>query len=309
MSAPLPDLSEEVALIAASVVDGVVSVTRVPSFAGNRVFHVTHQSGAEFFKFGSAADIAREHTAIGVASAAGVPVPHVTAFDQRGTLSPHPLLVLEQVPGGPCDGTEPWFRSGTSGLMTRLHSVTLERFGTTTGTDAGQLRGDSDSWIEALHERAASAHAPADAGLVPPHLINRVLHAVERHSAILDLEHGHFLHGDFHPRHVYSSGDTITAVIDWGDATSGDHDYDLARLLHAAILREQNHSPITAASELLQAEGVANDERLSKLLLYAAVFLCSSMAGEFAGGSPWPPWWPVQTHVLSKLVTSLDQLR
>lgn len=170
------------------------------------------------------------------------------------------------------------------------------------------MRGESDRWIDALRARAASAHAAADAGLVPAELIERVLIAVETHSASLDLERGQLLHGDFHPRHVYSSADTIAAVIDWGDATSGDHDYDLARILHAAVLHDDTDGAVTHARRLLRAHGARDDQRLPKLLLYAAVFLCSSMAGEFAAGSPWPPWWPAQTDALSTLVTSLDEL-
>lgn len=309
MNAPLPESAGEVAPIAATVLDGEMFVVRVSSFAGNRVFRVTHRSGTKFFKFGSAPDIAREHTALGIATAAGVPVPHVYAFDPQGTWSPHPLLVLDGVVGSPCDGTEPWFHTRTRELMARWHSVPVEGFGATTVTDAGQLQGESDRWIDALRARAASAHAAADAGLVPAELIERVLIAVETHSASLDLEQGRLLHGDFHPRHVYSSADTITAVIDWGDATSGDHDYDLARILHAAVLHDGTDGAATHARRLLRAHSAIDDQRVPKLLLYAAVFLCSSMAGEFAAGSPWPPWWPAQTGALSTLVTSLDELR
>jgi hypothetical protein len=41
------------------------------------------------------------------------------------------------------------------------------------------------------------------------------------------------------------------------------------------------------------------------LLVYAAVFIVWSMRGELSGGSPWPPWWPIQSRALSKIVDAL----
>ena len=43
------------------------------------------------------------------------------------------------------------------------------------------------------------------------------------------------LHGDFHPRHVYAVNNTISGIIDWGDVTVGDPDYDIARVLHSVL--------------------------------------------------------------------------
>jgi aminoglycoside phosphotransferase (APT) family kinase protein len=306
----LPDDPAEVVLIAARLVDDGPSVERVPSFAGNRVFRATAPSGVTYFKFGARQDIAREHAAIRAALGAGVPVPRVVALDVEDALSPHPLIVLEQVNGRPCDGSEPTFQAGISDVMARLHAVTFEGYGTATvisTADGATLRGESDTWPEALHIRAASAAAAADAGLVPSQLVHRVVDAVATIGETLYREEGRFLHGDFHPRHVYASEQAITAVIDWGDAASGDPDYDLARVLHAGILRGDIHRAVTAATALLpERERDLGGARFTKLLLYAAVFVCSSMAGELEGGAPWPPWWPAQTNALTQIVTAFD---
>lgn len=39
-----------------------------------------------------------------------------------------------------------------------------------------------------------------------------------------------FTHGDLQPAHVFYEGDTITGVIDWADACTGDAAFDLAVL-------------------------------------------------------------------------------
>ncbi len=78
MTRPLPDEPAEVIGIVAAVL-GVEpeAVARVSSFAGNRLFRVSHSTKprASFFKFGSMADVAREHLARRLAAEAGVPVP------------------------------------------------------------------------------------------------------------------------------------------------------------------------------------------------------------------------------------------
>lgn len=306
MNAPLPETPEEVLPIAAFVAQGDLSVRRVPSFAGNRVFRVAGPTGTKFFKFGSGADIARECTAIQTAATAGVPVPRVAAVDVNGQWSPHPLIVLDQVDGRPCDGSEPVFLGGISDVLAALHSIALEGFGTGTAA-GGRLRGVNHSWLAALQLRAASALTAADAGLVPSQLIERVVEAVARNSVLLHLDEGRLLHGDLHPRHVYATADEITAVIDWGDANVGDPHYDLARILHAGVLSGGIDRAVTAVTALLPGdERVLDEPQLKKMLLYAAVFVCSSMAGELEGGAPWPPWWPVQTDALTRIVTALD---
>lgn len=95
MSPPLPGDLDDVETLAAAVL-GVepVAVSRVPSFAGNRVFRVSRPSRqrAVFFKFGSSADIAREHHALVLAADSGVPVPEVEATDIDGRFSPYPRI-------------------------------------------------------------------------------------------------------------------------------------------------------------------------------------------------------------------------
>jgi hypothetical protein len=36
------------------------------------------------------------------------------------------------------------------------------------------------------------------------------------------------------------------------------------------------------------------------------VFTLAAMRSEFAGGSPWPPWWPAQAAALAAILGALD---
>lgn len=223
----LPEMAEDVSPVAVAALGREpVSISQVPSFAGNRVFRVVADRRASFFKFGAAEDIAREHAALGLAAAAGVPVPKVEAVDASQDWSPFPVIVLREVPGQHLEGSEPEFRQ-VGGLMARWHAVALDGFGTAV-VGADGLRGEDANWAQSLRNRAASAVDATSAGLVP----------LDRFSSLLSIETGCLLHGDFHPRHVYASSGHISAVIDWGDATVGDPDYDLARILHAGMLME-----------------------------------------------------------------------
>lgn len=230
MTDRLPEDASEVRPVVEAVLGEVpAAVERQPSFAGNRVFRALVREDHLFLKFGSAADIGRECAALALASGAGVPVPRVEAVDLSGEVSPYPLIILAQVPGRPLDGSEP-ILDQVGALMDRWHAVRLEGFGLATPDQGGRLRGENDSWPDALDRKVRAAGSVAAAGLVPAEFVERVALALERMGRSLEMQVGQFLHGDFHPRHVYASGATIKAVIDWGDASVGDPDYDLARV-------------------------------------------------------------------------------
>jgi aminoglycoside phosphotransferase (APT) family kinase protein len=269
------------------------AIERVPCFAGNRVYRAEAGGGVRFFKFGPRADIARELEALQVVVRNRVPVPAVEAVDLDGRWSPHALVVLAEVDGEPLRGSEADLpRLGE--LMDRWHAVALDGFGTAVADEHGRLRGEHRTWPEALEARVSAARPAAAAGLVRTDLVDRATEALHRARRRLEVDDGRLLHGDFHPRHVYAHDQRITAVIDWGDATVGDPDYDRARLLHVGMLDDdQSIEPRT----------------FTKLLLYAAVFACWSMAGELQGGAPWQPWWPAQSARLAILLDALDAAR
>jgi aminoglycoside phosphotransferase (APT) family kinase protein len=119
---------------------------------------------------------------------------------------------------------------------------------------------------------------------------------------------GRLLHGDFHPRHVYADRGRITGIIDWGDASSGDPLYDFGGVLHSAVLAGGLRSGIEVVRLVRKAYGEApwlQEDPLSQLLAYSVVFTLSAMRSEFAGGAPWPPWWPAQATALATILDAL----
>jgi hypothetical protein len=50
-----------------------------------------------------------------------------------------------------------------------------------------------------------------------------------------------------------------------------------------------------------------HDDLVTRMLLYAALFIITSMEGEFSAGAPWPPFWPAQSNVLSAVLDALDR--
>ena len=156
-----------------------------------------------------------------------------------------------------------------------------------------------------LERRVDAARAVVAADLVPESLVDAVARAVSagEHDVVQDPR---LLHGDFHPRHVYAEGGRITAVIDWGDATGGDPDYDIARLLHSSLLRSDMPTAMQVAASASPRS--IDGPRLATLLTYAAVFILWSMPGEYESGAPWPTWWPIQTRALEQVLSALKDV-
>lgn len=304
----LPEEPDDVAALATIVLGGrAESITRVPSFAGNRVFRLDAGTGAVYLKLGAHRDIAREHHALALAAGCRVPVPAVVWTDLEQRSSAHAGVALAEVAGEPLELDAPADRTTElAALMARWHAIPLAGFGLADPV-GGALRGEDASWHESLLRRAALAHDAARAGLVAGDLIARVVRSVEGHVALTQLADGRLLYGDFHPRHVYADSSHITGIIDWGDATVGDPDYDLARIVHVSFFLGDFDDAARRLAPFLGGRDAIPPERAAKLLLYAAVFVCWCMSGELEGGAPAPRWWPAQERVLGRLLDAFDR--
>jgi len=301
----LPEVTTDAGAAAARLLATAIgNVERVPSFAGNRVFKASTGAGEIYLKFGAAEATAAEHAALSVAAQLGIPVPTVAAVDLDGKLTGSPCIATYQVDGQPMSGDEPLF-SEVAPLLERLHRVEVNGFGQLALAEDGGLRGEDSSWLVTLQRRTHAARLAVGAGLVPGPLVDAVAAAVEAQPWGA-LEGSRLVHGDFHPRHVYADHGQITAIIDWGDATAGDPDYDIARILHSALLRSNLSSAIAIAAKAVPlSQRDMDPRRLRTLLTYAAVFILWSMHGELEGGAPWPPWWPIQTKALERVLDAL----
>ncbi|HEV2374611.1 MAG TPA: phosphotransferase [Streptosporangiaceae bacterium] len=114
--------------------------------------------------------------------------------------------------------------------------------------------------------------------------------------------------GDFHPRHVYADCGRVTAFIGWGDATVGDPRCDLARIFHSAVMEHGFGYGLAVMDRFLDGYGDApwlRTDPTQVLMVYTVVFILWSMHGEFAAGTPWPPWWPAQRAALQLILDEL----
>ena len=197
---------------------------------------------------------ATELRVLTAARAAGVPVPAVVHADRQAPA----LLVLEYVPGqalGSAASAAAWAQAGR--LLRRLHDMPDPGgIGSAIEWPAEGRLGPRPSLRHALPQRAARETAvAAQRGLLSEGQASRISRLIGRaFGGIDDPERDCVLHGDCQPSHfllgaaeadarlggaepgaglrpaAHSAGGTIAAVIDFGDACTGDPAWDLAVL-------------------------------------------------------------------------------
>jgi aminoglycoside phosphotransferase (APT) family kinase protein len=286
----------------------VTDAAELPAFAGNQVFRVRRDALTAFLKLADGPDLRREVAVLQVLGPLGVPVPLIEAADPSGDLAGVACVLLREVSGEPADCASPGFTQAGQALR-HVHGVMLDGYGTLTASSEG-LRGEDRSWADAIARRTDDLGQIAESGLVDARLLDQAAAAIgDRRNLLAGAEGGHLLHGDFNPRHVFSSNGRMTGIIDWGDAICGDPVYDLGRVLHSAILeRDDVGYGLATVNRLLDTYGDApwlQGDLAEPLLVYAVVFILWSMRGELAGGAPWPPWWPAQAAALSAILDAL----
>lgn len=285
----------------------VQNASPVPASAEHQVFRIQRPGIITFLKIAESAHIKPEVAVLGLLTARGVPVPRIEAADPDGAQTGIACVLIRHVGGAPLSHKSPEF-AATGRILRQVHDITLAGYGSLTLGPAG-LRGHDDTWPDMLLQSTHGLEPIAHAGLVDPALLARATTAVEdRVPALSTPKPGRLLHGDFHTRHVYAEGGRITGIIDWGDASSGDPLYDFGRILHSAVLAKDLRYGIEAVNVVRRTYGSApwlQGDPIRQLLTYGVVFTLSAMRSEFAGGSPWPPWWPAQA---AGLATMLDAL-
>jgi Ser/Thr protein kinase RdoA (MazF antagonist) len=286
----------------------VVAARQLPAFAGDQVFELLLHNRVTYLKLArnpeARRNIRREVGVLDYVRALQVPVPTVEAYDQSGTVAGVPCAVLSDIGGRPLTGTEPVFRRAGAHLRV-VHETVATGFGAVSVAD--DLVGDDASWRLTL-ERPVEALLPAvEAGLIDAGLLTRVRNTLEGFAPVLDgIDGARLVHGDFCPRHVYADGSRITGIIDWGDAMAGDPVYDFGRLLHSGLRAggiDHGRSLVAAA---LSSYGDTVRLADPRILFYAAMFVVSSMEGEFSSGAPWPPFWPANSAALTTILDAFD---
>jgi aminoglycoside phosphotransferase (APT) family kinase protein len=179
-----------------------------------------------------------------------------------GQLRREARLMPWLAPGLPLPVPVPWVVSEAP-LVVRHEFVPGEPLAEPTAAHGRQL----GIFLRALHDRPlgeAMDHGlpPAERGQDIDDFLARVVPLVpvaHRESALALLDAVRrapadtVVHGDLGPEHVLTGGDTLTGVIDFGDAHAGDAAIDLAWALHG--------TPPAFAEALAAVYGVTGEQR------------------------------------------------
>jgi len=289
----------------------VSSAAEVASSAEHQVFRISRSGPAAYLKLAGPADLSRELSVLHLLREHGIPVAETEAADPSGASTGVPCSLLREVPGEPTNGASAEFRAAAP-VLRQIHEVRVSGCGyLAAGPEV--LRGQSATWTDAMADQVGDIDALAAAGVTDAEVLRRAAAVVRERAHVFTTGHnGRLVHGDFHPRHVYARGGRVTAIIDWGDASSGDPRYDLGRILHSVAVTHGLPSGKAVLRRFLAGYGpapwVGDEADLAEAaLVYATVFTLAAMHSELAGGSPWPPWWPAQTTALRAIVGELDK--
>lgn len=213
----------------------VSRVWSLSGFVGNQNFMICTRGGDYVLKAGDEASLTAEAWACGRARTAGVPAPHVRALELDGSVLPRPFILMSCLPGAASDDRDQVLAEAGRKLKV-LHSLTVDGFGFMQKSRESAItpRGPYGSWAEFTSEPVRCLDE-----LVTNHVIDRVLaerlHAgLEEHRDAMAYEGpSMLLHGDLHPRHVFTRAGVLTGIIDWGDVCGGDPLFDLGRFSRA----------------------------------------------------------------------------
>ncbi|WP_165553977.1 phosphotransferase family protein [Kribbella capetownensis] len=251
----------DAAALAAPVIGPVTHLEEVSGFVGNQTYRLESESGTFYLKSAAAGAISAEAQASSDARSLGIPVPTILTV---ATGDPA-YLISEAVPGNPADAsaTEAIRAAGTH--LRLLHVIT----GPAYGIVSEDLH---PTWPDFLS--TATAHLDE---IVPADLADRLRAHLPPAIAQLPATRPALLHGDLHPRHLYTEGTTLTAIIDWSDATYGDPLYDLARF------------SISAPTEaLLDGYGLQLTPAIERTFsLYRIVWSLIALYAEHRAGGDW----------------------
>ncbi len=213
---------------------------------GNHIAYIVSLGGTQFFfraDDGEGEDeyLLAESRVMQLATEAGVPVPEVFHTDVSRSICPLRYQIMACCED-PC--LNQYDRDGTlehdaiadqlGKYMRRLHSVRVDGFGflnTDELKQSGRVVG-LDASNGAYFNKCLDDHLGY---LIAHSLIDEQTHAnirdvFEAQTTVLDRPHGVLVHRDMALWNVLGTPSTITAIIDWDDAVSGDPADDIGML-------------------------------------------------------------------------------
>lgn len=252
----------------------VGTVRRLPGFVGNEDFMLETGAGDFVLKAGAAGGLFAEAAACERVRAAGVSAPEIVGVERE--LLPMPFLLMRRIPGGPPESaTDPVFRE--AGRQLRLtHSLPAQGFGYLTENSVGPYQ----RWAEFTAEPLSTLEEMVDNQLLGSDVADRLRSCVDKYRDAVAYEGPPvLLHGDLHPRHVFTNGGRLTGIIDWGDVAAGDPRLDLARFTKGGA---------DSLPTLLEGYGIALTPELSiTMTVYRLLWTTLVLREEFRAGGDW----------------------
>jgi len=170
------------------------------------------------------------------AERAGVPVPAILAEGKDQRLPGQDWFVMKRADGQPwalvvqADVQRARTLDDIGQVFASLHGVTMRNYGPLTPG----LGGRYPSWSGWLHAELLSCSQPLiREGHLPPHFMRMADDVLRSLAPELETVRPALLHGDLGDGEIFvdpRSG-AVTALVDWGDALSGDPLYDFARFV------------------------------------------------------------------------------
>ena len=184
-------------------------------------------------------DFWQEQWAIGQALAIGLPAPKFILMKhiRKGTgylsfcvmerLSGHPLLPVTDERAERVDGYVKKMVSKSALLLAKIHSISTRGFGRIDGNGVGQYPSLSAMILEKVAQEEHLLQLAEETGFEKQKMIH-ILTILSEHQSLYEVEKPVLNHGDFGPKHIMVQGDTITGIIDRGEAASNTPVYDFA---------------------------------------------------------------------------------
>jgi len=170
------------------------------------------------------------------AERAGVPVPAILAEGKDQRLPGQDWFVMRRAEGQPwaslaqTDVQRARTLDDIGHVFASLHGVPMRNYGPLTPSLGGRYL----SWSDWLHAELLSCSQPLiREGHLPPHFMHMAEDMLRSLAPQLENVRPALLHGDLGDQEIFvdpRSG-AVTAIVDWGDALSGDPLYDFARFV------------------------------------------------------------------------------
>ncbi len=174
--------------------------------------------------------------AVQCAERAGVPVPAILAEGTDQRLPGQDWFVMRRAAGQPwatvaqADAQRARTLDDLGHVFASLHGVPMCNYGPLTPG----LGGQDASWSGWLHAELLSCAQPLiRAGYLPPHFMCLADDVLRSLAPELETVRPRLLHGDLGDGEIFvdARSGAVTALVDWGDALSGDPLYDFARFV------------------------------------------------------------------------------